>query len=68
MHWRVAFAFLNALVGTNGDYSAGPTIWAPGPNWYPIYTFFVWLGGGIVCLLLFNWLDKKIPKEIPIGD
>jgi hypothetical protein len=61
--WRVLFIFVNAIIGTHGDYTAGPTIWAPGPNWYPIYTFFVWFGGGIIILLVFNYLRMKIKEK-----
>jgi len=61
--WRIMLLFLNAIIGTHGDYSAGPTIWAPGASWHPIYTFMVWFGGGIITLLLFNYLRKKIKEK-----
>jgi hypothetical protein len=57
--WRFLLVLLNAIIGMNGDYSAGPEIWAPGPSWNPIYTFFVWLGGGFVTLLFYYLLNKK---------
>lgn len=46
----ILLIIINALVGMNGDYSAGTTIWEAGPNWHPIYTFFVWLSGGVLAL------------------
>ncbi|MHA1150600.1 MAG: hypothetical protein ACTSR8_20460 [Promethearchaeota archaeon] len=61
-YWRIFLIFLNALIGTNGDYSAGDTIWAPGPYWQPFYTFLVWLFGGLFTLLQFYLLDKRIKE------
>ncbi|MFX1296002.1 MAG: hypothetical protein ACFFD2_14275 [Promethearchaeota archaeon] len=57
--WRILFIFVNAIVGTNGDYTAGYEIWVPGPYWYWIYTFFVWFGGGMIILIIFYYLGKK---------
>ncbi|MFX0139921.1 MAG: hypothetical protein ACFFDN_40140 [Candidatus Hodarchaeota archaeon] len=57
--WRILFIFVNALVGTNGDYTAGYEIWVPGPYWHWIYTFFVWFGGGMIILLVFYYLEKR---------
>ncbi len=61
--WRFLLILLNAIIGTNGDYSAPRTIWAPGPYWHPIYTFFVWFGGGIITILLFQYLILKIKEK-----
>lgn len=30
--WRILLVLINAIIGINGDYSAGPEIWIPGPN------------------------------------
>lgn len=61
--WRVLYLFLISLVGTNGDYSAGEEIWMPGVNWLPIYTFFVWFLGGLLMLLFYTLLEKRIKRE-----
>ncbi|MHA1293768.1 MAG: hypothetical protein ACTSQJ_14010 [Promethearchaeota archaeon] len=61
-YWRVLLIFINAIIGTYGDYNAGQEIWIPGPNWHPIYTFFVWFFGGIMMLLMFWFLQKKIKR------
>ena len=61
--WRSLLIFLNAIVGTHGDYSAGSTIWVPGPQWQPLYTFFVWFGGGLITLLIFYILRQKIKEN-----
>lgn len=60
--WLVLLLFVNAIVGTNGDYSAGPSIWVPGAAWHPLYTFVVWFGGGLLVLLVFTWLDKRVAR------
>ena len=60
--WRVLLIFLNALIGMNGDYAAGPEIWVPGPSWMPLYTFFVWLGGGLLTLLMFYLLQNRLEE------
>jgi len=60
LFWRLLLVLAMAIIGTHGDYSAGPEIWVPGPLWYPIYTFFVWFGGGLIMLYLFYYLDKKL--------
>lgn len=57
--WRILYIFVNAVVGTNGDYTAGYDIWVPGPYWHWIYTFFVWFGGGLIILLVFYYLERK---------
>ncbi len=57
--WRILFIFANAVVGTNGDYSAGWEIWVPGSGWHWIYTFFVWFGGGLIILSVYYFLDKS---------
>ncbi|MHA1283261.1 MAG: hypothetical protein ACTSQP_12210 [Promethearchaeota archaeon] len=59
--WRIIFVIINAIIGTNGDYSAGENIWKPGIYWQPIYTFFIWLSGGLIALILYKLL-KKISK------
>ena len=61
--WRILFLFGNAIIGTNGDYIAGPAIWAPGPLWHPIFTFFVWFGGSMAGLLIFYLFRKKYEIE-----
>lgn len=61
--WRVLILITNALIGTNGDYTAGSEIWIPGPNWHPIYTFFIWFGGGLITLALYYYLERKINKK-----
>lgn len=61
--WRLLLILGNAIIGTNGDYTAGPTIWVPGPTWHPFYTFLVWFGGGFITLVLFYSLQNMIPKE-----
>ncbi len=58
--WLVLLLVANAVIGTNGDYSAGPSIWGPGAAWHPLYTFIVWFGGGLLVLFVFTWLDKRI--------
>ena len=58
--WRILLILVNAIIGTHGDYSAGPQIWAPGPLWHPIFTFIVWFGGGVVTLYLYYYFDKKL--------
>jgi hypothetical protein len=60
--WLVLLLLANAIVGTNGDYSAGPSIWVPGAAWNFLYTFLVWFGGGLLVLLVFKWLDKRITR------
>ncbi len=60
--WLVVLLVVNAIVGTNGDYSAGSSIWVPGTAWHPLYTFVVWFGGGLLVLLVFTWLDKRITR------
>lgn len=57
--WRVALIVVNAVVGTHGDYTAGPEIWQPGPAWHPAGTFLVWLLGGLASLALFTWLERR---------
>jgi hypothetical protein len=57
--WRILFIFANAVVGTNGDYSAGWEIWVPGPGWHWIYTLFVWFGGGLIILSVYYYLEKS---------
>jgi hypothetical protein len=49
---------INSIRIIIADYSASPEIWVPGPNWYPIYTFFVWLLGGLLILAVFKLLEK----------
>ncbi|MHA1338488.1 MAG: hypothetical protein ACTSRZ_01335 [Promethearchaeota archaeon] len=56
---RIFFIFLNAIIGANGDYSAGELVWKPGDNWRPIFTFIVWFGGGIITLIAFYILKPK---------
>lgn len=60
--WLVLLLAVNAVVGTNGDYSAGSSIWVPGAAWHPAYTFVVWLAGGLLVLLVFTMLDKRIKQ------
>jgi len=57
--WRILLVLAMAIVGTHGDYTAGPEIWVPGPFWHPIYTFFVWFGGGLILLVIFYYLEKR---------
>jgi hypothetical protein len=64
--WRILFMLLIAIIGTNGDYTAGPEIWAPGPYWLPLYTFFVWFFGGLTVLLFYSFLERKIGKKSEI--
>ena len=61
--WRILYIFLIAIIGTNGDYTAGPEIWAPGPYWLPLFTFFVWFFGGLTVLLFYSFLERKIGKK-----
>jgi len=61
--WRFLLILVNAIIGTHGDYSAGPEIWVPGTYWHPIYTFFIWFGGGTIILLLYYFLEKKIKLD-----
>ncbi|MFX0101615.1 MAG: hypothetical protein ACFFCS_18715, partial [Candidatus Hodarchaeota archaeon] len=63
--WRIALLFVNAIIGMNGDYSAGEAIWEAGENWLPIYTFFVWFGGGLITLVLYRYLNAKLnPRSL----
>ncbi|MHA1270573.1 MAG: hypothetical protein ACTSPY_12345 [Candidatus Helarchaeota archaeon] len=61
--WRVLLVISNAIIGTNGDYSAGTDIWEPGLYWCPTYTFLIWLTGGLVVLILFIFLEKRFMKK-----
>ena len=61
--WRILMVLGNAIIGTNGDYSAGSDIWIPGPFWYPIYTFIIWFVGGVIILLVFSGLEKRIKDK-----
>ena len=61
--WRVVLLFINAIIGTNGDYTAGPTIWVPGPTWHPLFTFIVWFGGGLFTLIIWNILNEKLKNQ-----
>jgi hypothetical protein len=69
--WLVAFIFLSAVIGTNGDYHAGSEAWQAGTDWQPVYTFFVWFFSGISMLGVFYLLEhlrgmnqlKKRPTE-----
>ena len=61
--WRIFYIFLIAIIGTYGDYSAGPEIWAHGPYWLLLYTFFVWFLGGLTVLLFYSFLERKMCKE-----
>jgi len=56
--WRLAFVLVVALVGTHGDYTAGPDIWAPGAHWHPAFTFFVWSGCGLAIIALYCYLQR----------
>ncbi|MBN2152743.1 MAG: hypothetical protein JW839_14925 [Candidatus Lokiarchaeota archaeon] len=60
--WLVLLLVVNAIVGTNGDYSAGTSIWVPGAAWHPFYTFVVWFAGGLLVLLVFEWLDRRVAR------
>jgi len=62
--WLILLLFLNALIGTHGDYTAGNEIWVPGPYWHPLYTLIVWFGGGLITLILYFILKKKIRIEL----
>ncbi len=66
MSWRILYLFLIAIIGTNGDYTAGSEIWAPGPYWLPLYTFFIWFFGGLMVLLFYSFLEQKIGKKSEI--
>ncbi|MHA1732004.1 MAG: hypothetical protein ACTSU5_08665 [Promethearchaeota archaeon] len=57
--WRVAFTLLVAVVGTRGDYTAGPDIWAPGPQWHVALTFVVWFSGGLLVLLVYKLMNRS---------
>jgi hypothetical protein len=61
--WRVVLLFINAIIGTNGDYTAGPNIWVPGPTWHPLFTFIVWFGGGLFTLIIWNILNEKLKNQ-----
>lgn len=61
--WRIILLFINALIGTNGDYTAGSQIWVPGPHWNPLYTFFVWFGGGLITLGIYYYLQNHYNKK-----
>ncbi len=63
---RVLYITLNAIVGTNGDYTAGPEIWVPGPTWHPVFTFLVWLSGGLLALGVFYGLKTRDRKDTDI--
>jgi phosphoglycolate phosphatase-like HAD superfamily hydrolase len=58
--FRISIILLLAIVGTNGDYTAGPTIWVAGPKWHFIYTFIVWMTGGFLTLLVYLKLNQKV--------
>jgi len=64
--WQLALLALLAVVGTHGDYAAGPAIWAPGPQWHPFYTFCVWTGSGLAVLwvyyLLGGWAEQRAAR------
>ena len=62
LFWRILQIFVTAVIGTNGDFSAGWEIWMPGPGWHWIYTFFVWFGGGLLILAFFLFVEKKRKK------
>ena len=63
--WRILYSFCISLIGTNGDYSAGPEIWQPGIYWQPFYTFLVWFLGGLLILLFYSLLERKMKiKEV----
>ena len=61
--WRILLLLINAIIGTHGDYTAGPTIWVPGPLWHPIFTFLMWFGGGMLTLLVFYGVRKLFNYE-----
>ncbi|MBD3228582.1 MAG: hypothetical protein GF329_10380 [Candidatus Lokiarchaeota archaeon] len=61
--WRILIIFINAIIGTHGDYTAGPEIWVPGLNWSPFFTFLVWLLGGLIILSLFYILGKIFQEK-----
>ncbi|MHA1229447.1 MAG: hypothetical protein ACTSRP_02940 [Candidatus Helarchaeota archaeon] len=63
--FRITIVFLNAIIGTNGDLTAGEEIWKMGPGWAPIYTFFIWLIGGLITLSFYYFLQNKKTKIEP---
>ncbi|TFF86315.1 MAG: hypothetical protein EU551_01835 [Promethearchaeota archaeon] len=48
--------YIRIIIGISS--LTGPEIWVPGPNWHPIYTFLVWLLGGLLILVIFKLLDR----------
>ncbi|GAB4323345.1 MAG: hypothetical protein Kow0069_28400 [Promethearchaeota archaeon] len=57
--WILAYVALVSLVGTRGDYSAGPEVWVPGEGWHPALTFLAWLSGGLVAYAAHAWLKRR---------
>ncbi|MBD3351181.1 MAG: hypothetical protein GF364_06820 [Candidatus Lokiarchaeota archaeon] len=68
--FRVILVVLNAFVGMHGDYSAPDEIWMPGENWSPLFTFLIWLSGGLLSVAVFYFIEYLMPnqKEKPIFD
>ena len=62
--WRIAFVPVLALIGTHGDYTAGPDIWAPGAHWHPAFTFLVWSGCALAIVALYCYLAEDRRNKI----
>ncbi|NVM31257.1 MAG: hypothetical protein HWN65_20635 [Candidatus Helarchaeota archaeon] len=61
--WQILLILVISIAGTYGDYSAGPTVWVPGPSWHPFFTFLIWFHGGLLTILIFFLLKRRAKKR-----